>query len=236
MASYNQVEALRMKLSEGNMLHTMVDYFLQTIGDWGYLGIFVLMFLESTLFPIPSELVIPPAAMLAHPDLAASLGREPLNIYGVVLAGAFGSLGGATFNYYLALWLGKPFLERYGKWFLLPPHKLAKVEAFFLRHGEIGTFTGRLILGVRHFISMPAGLAQMHLGRFAILTTLGAALWCAILAVIGWYAGDIYAELGPQGVQDYFKAYGKQAAYAALAGSAVLLAIYALWQRNRKTA
>lgn len=210
------------------MLHQMIEQLLGLIGSWGYLGVVFLMFLESTVFPVPSELVIPPAAMLAF--------RGEMNVYVVVLCGMVGSVGGALFNYYGALFLGKPFLERFGKWFLLPPQKLAKVEAFFLRHGEIGTFTGRLILGIRHFISIPAGLARMGLAKFVILTALGSGLWCAILAAIGWRAGEIYDRLGPEGIQSFFHVYGKQAAYLSAAACFMILGIYTFMQLRRPKA
>lgn len=208
------------------MLHHLIEQLLGLIGSWGYLGVTFLMFLESTVFPVPSELVIPPAAMLAY--------RGDLNVYLVVLAGTVGSLGGASFNYVAALYLGKPFLEKFGKWFLLPAHKLAKVEAFFLKHGEIGTFTGRLILGIRHFISIPAGLARMNLAKFALLTSLGSGLWCAILAAIGWRAGEIYDRLGPAGIENFFHVYGKQAAYLSAAACFMILGIYTFLQLRPK--
>lgn len=208
-------------------IHFWIEQLLNLINTWGYLGIVFLMFLESTIFPVPSELVIPPAAMLAY--------RGEMNVYIVVFCGMLGSVGGALFNYYMALILGKPFLHRFGKYFLLPEHKLAKVEGFFLKHGEIGTFTGRLILGIRHFISIPAGLAKMNLLKFISLTAIGSGIWCAILTVIGWYAGAAYDELGPQGVHDFFTKYGKQAAYISAAACFSMLGIYALMQTKKRS-
>ena len=146
-------------------LHDFAMFIIGVVGKWGYPGIVIMMFLESTFFPLPSELVMPPAGYLAS--------KGEMSMIIAILCGTAGSIMGATFNYLLALWLGRPFILRYGKYFLLPPHKFEKTERFFVTHGDIGTFTGRLLLGVRHFISFPAGLARMNLRRFVLYTALG---------------------------------------------------------------
>jgi len=162
------------------MLHTlmaqMVQWSVDLVAFMGYPGIVLLMALESSVFPWPSELVMPQAGYLAA--------SGKMNIWIAVLMATIGSILGALINYGLAYWLGRPFLMKYGKYVLCPPHKFAKMETFFLRHGEVGTFTGRLVLGVRHFISFPAGLARMNLARFSLYTGVGAGLWATVLAWI----------------------------------------------------
>ena len=163
------------------MLARFVHWLTETIFAMGYPGILVLMALESSLFPVPSELVMPPAGYLA------AQGR--MNAAVAVGAGVAGSILGAFFNYFLAVWLGRPLLHKYARYVLIREATLNRAEAFFRRHGEIGTFLGRLLPVVRHLISLPAGLARMNLGRFALYTAAGAGIWCAILTYIGWFLG-----------------------------------------------
>lgn len=163
------------------MLERFVHWLTETIFAMGYPGILVLMALESSLFPLPSELVMPPAGYLA------AQGR--MNAAVAVGAGVAGSILGAFFNYFLAVWLGRPLLHKYARYLLIREVTLDRAEAFFRRHGEIGTFLGRLLPVVRHLISLPAGLARMNLGRFALYTAAGAGIWCAILTYIGWFLG-----------------------------------------------
>jgi membrane protein DedA with SNARE-associated domain len=192
------------------------------IARFGYAGVFVMMFLESTFIPVPSEIVIPPAGDLARRTAEWSLG-------GVILVGTLGSLAGALFNYGLALYLGRPlllrFIGRFGSWFHLSMTVYDRSEAFFLRHGAIATFTGRLIPGVRHLISLPAGLARMHLAAFCLLTALGATLWCAVLAVLGYRFGQD-ARLLSETLKEY-------SAWLA-AGAVGLVLLYALRVRLRR--
>ncbi|MFX4218930.1 DedA family protein [Aliarcobacter butzleri] len=164
------------------MLSNIINFIVETIGDLGYFGIFILMFLESTVFPIPSEVVMIPAGYLAH--------KGEMNIYIVILLGILGSLGGALFNYYFALKFGRKFLMKYGKYFLVSHESIEKTEKFFKNHGHISTFSGRLIPGLRHYISLPAGLARMNLFVFCLYTTLGATIWVIILTLLGYYIGD----------------------------------------------
>lgn len=163
------------------MFADIVNFIVQTIGSLGYFGIFILMFLESTVFPIPSEVVIIPAGYLAF--------KGEMNIYLVILLGVLGSLSGALFNYYFALKFGRTFLLKYGKYFLVSEETIRKTELFFKDHGHISTFSGRLIPGLRHYISLPAGLAKMNLFVFCLYTTLGSALWVLILALLGYFLG-----------------------------------------------
>src|SRR6266851_2523636 len=182
-------------------IHLWIQALLDLIGGWGYPGIFILMMLESTFVPVPSELVMPPAGYLAA--------RGEMNAVVAVLMGTLGSMAGASFNYGLAILLGRPLLAQYGKFILLPPHKFEKMEKFFLKHGEFGTFTGRLVLGVRHFISFPAGLARMNFAKFLGYTAAGSALWCSILAAIGFYIGRESLGKTPEELSAMYMTYGK---------------------------
>jgi len=163
------------------MLHDSINWILATVNDWGYTGIFILMALESTVLPVPSELVLIPAGYLAH--------QGQMNFWLIVLASTVGSLVGASFNYYVSMWLGRPFLERWGRYFFVRPELLHKTDAFFLKHGAVSTFTGRLIPGIRHLISIPAGLTRMNIGAFAFYTSLGASLWSLVLTLFGYFLG-----------------------------------------------
>lgn len=164
------------------MLENIVSYLVDLVADWGYLGIFLLMALESSFFPFPSEVVMIPAGYLVY--------TGQMNLYMAFAAGAFGSLAGALFNYYLCYFLGRPFVAKYGKYVGITDEKMAKFESFFNRYGEISTFNCRLIPGIRQYISLPAGLAKMNIFTFSLYTTLGAGIWVAILLAIGYYIGN----------------------------------------------
>ena len=164
------------------MLHEIVDFIVKTVGDLGYIGIFVMMFLESTFFPFPSEVVMIPAGYLVH--------KGEMNMAIVLLCGIVGSLAGALFNYYLAIYVGRTILIKYGRYFFIKESTIIKAENFFAKHGHISTFSGRLIPAVRQLISFPAGLARMNLLSFTIYTTLGATIWVVILTLLGYYIGD----------------------------------------------
>ncbi len=150
-----------------------------------------LMMLESTVVPIPSELVLAPAAY--H----AANGEQSLPL--IILVATIGAAAGATINYLVAYFLGRPLLyafarSRVGRLCLLSEEKLARAEAYFNRHGMVATITGRLIVGIRHLISLPAGLAKMNYWRFLLYTVLGALLWHTILALLGWYLHTLVPE------------------------------------------
>ncbi len=163
-------------------MHGLIDWLLTTIGSLGYPGIFLLMAMESSIFPVPSELVMPPAGYLAQ--------QGQMNIWIAIVCGTMGSLVGAYANYFAARWLGRPLLLKYGRYIGLRQEKFAKVETFFLRHGEISTFIGRLLPVVRHLISLPAGLAGMNHVRFTFYTLLGAGIWVVVLTWIGYIIGQ----------------------------------------------
>ena len=163
-------------------MHAVIQWLLDTIGAMGYPGIFLLMAMESSVIPVPSELVMPPAGYLAF--------QGNMNLGIAILCGTLGSLVGAYANYLASHYLGRPLVMRYGKYVLIPPEKFEKVERFFLQHGEISTFLGRLLPVVRHLISIPAGLSGMSHVRFSFYTLAGAGIWCCILAGIGYVIGE----------------------------------------------
>jgi len=196
-------------------MHAFIFWVIDIVRQWGYPGIFILMFLESTFVPVPSELVMPPAGFLVS--------QGEMRFVVVVLLGTIGNIFGALFNYYLALWLGRPLILRYGKYVFLKAEKFEKVEKFLVTHGEIGTFTGRLILGVRHYISFPAGLARMNLFRFALYTGLGAGIWDTILTVIGWVAGNN---------KDLIMKYYREVSAGLAIACVIILSVYVYWHRH----
>jgi len=164
------------------MIHDIALFLVDKIGDMGYWGIFFLMFLESTFFPFPSEVIMIPAGYLAY--------KGEMNLYIVVLVGIIGSVAGALFNYYLAMHFGRGFLLKYGKYFFIKEETLDKLESFFQKHGELSTFNGRLIPGIRQLISLPAGLARMNLLRFTFYSALGAGIWVVVLVALGYLLGS----------------------------------------------
>ena len=160
-----------------NIYTEIITAIVATIGSWGYLGIFLLMFLESTFFPFPSEVVMIPAGYL--------ISQGEMNMLLVLVMGAVGSILGAWLNYSIALFFGRKVLLR-----LIKKQSLEKVEFFFEKHGEISTFNGRLIPVVRQYISFPAGLAKMNPLKFTIYTFLGSVIWTALLMGIGYFLGQ----------------------------------------------
>ena len=166
------------------MLGDFINFIVQTVGEWGYAGIFLMMFLESSFFPFPSEVAMIPAGYLAH--------QGQMSLVLAWCAGTAGSLAGAVFNYYLCYFFGRELVLKYGKYVGITEEKMRKFEAFFNKHGEISTFNCRLIPGIRQYISLPAGLAKMNLFKFSLYTTLGAGIWVAILLAVGWYLGKNY--------------------------------------------
>ena len=198
------------------MLHTLVNWLLETIGTMGYPGIFLLMAMESSIISVPSELVMPPAGYLIH--------KGQMSWLPTILAGTVGSLAGAYANYYASRWLGRPLIIKYGRYVLIPPEKFERVEAFFLRHGEISTFIGRLLPVVRHLISIPAGMAGMNHLRFSLYTLLGAGIWCSILTWIGYVIGQN---------QELVMAWSHRALVWVLVVCCGLVALYVWWHRRR---
>lgn len=166
-----------------------------------YWVITLLMAIESSFIPFPSEVVVPPAAYKA-----ATTGE--LNVFLVVFFASVGACIGALINYYLARYLGRPLVykfaeSRLGHMCLIDSAKVEKAERYFDEHGAVGTFFGRLVPAVRQLISIPAGLARMSLGRFLLYTTLGASIWNSILAGMGWYIGHYYSGQLEEKVAQY---------------------------------
>ena len=164
------------------MLHDIIDFIVSSVSSWGYAGIFVMMFLESSFFPFPSEVAMIPAGYLAH--------KGEMSLALAFISGTFGSLLGAIFNYYICYFFGREIILKYGKFVGITHEKMDKFEAFFNKHGEISTFNSRLIPGIRQYISLPAGLAKMNIFRFCLFTTLGAGIWCAVLLGVGHFLGS----------------------------------------------
>ncbi|HMV13360.1 MAG TPA: DedA family protein [Nitrosomonas sp.] len=160
----------------------IINWIVETVGMLGYAGIVIMMFLESSFVPFPSEVVMIPAGYLAF--------KGEMNLMIAILCGIVGSLSGALFNYYLAIKLGRPLLIRYGTYVMFNEDTLSRMENFFNRHGHISTFIGRLIPVIRQYISLPAGLANMNLVIFSLYTSLGAGIWVIILALLGYYIGE----------------------------------------------
>ena len=170
---------------------------------WGLLFIFVFMTIESSFVPFPSEVVMIPAGFLAARG-ELGIGSPLAAVWVAIAVGVLGSLAGAYVNYYLALWVGKPFLEQYGKWFFLKPAALERACEVFNKYGAATTFVCRMVPAIRQLISIPAGIAKMPLGSFTLFTGLGAGVWTTILAFVGYglgkSAGDItYFELCTKG-------------------------------------
>ena len=160
---------------------------------WGLLFVFVFMAVESSFIPFPSEVVMVPAGFLAARGELALAPRPALAA--AIAVGVLGSLAGAFANYYLALWLGRPFLERYGKYFFVKPEPLERACEVFNRYGAATTFVCRLVPVIRQLISIPAGISRMPVASFALFTGLGAGIWTAILAAVGFAIGRSTADI-----------------------------------------
>jgi membrane protein DedA with SNARE-associated domain len=171
--------------------HSLFDWYMANLN---YFTIALLMAIESTFLPLPSEVVIPFAAYKA--------GQGDLNVFIVVISGTFGALSGSLINYTLAYYLGRPLVykfadSRLGKVFLLSKERIMHAEDYFIRNGKTSTFIGRLVPGIRHLISIPAGLAKMNLRDFMLFTFVGAGIWNIILAIIGYYLYEIREQIFP---------------------------------------
>ncbi len=192
-------------------MHSLIDSLFSFFSTIDYTAIFILMTLESSIFPVPSELVMIPAWVSA-----AGWHIDPVL---ATLVGGVGSVLWALLNYWI-IWrfLGKPFLERYGKYILITPEKYKRAEDLFLSNDRIYTFVGRLIPVVRHLISIPAGIFRMSMSHFISITFVWATLWCAILVALGYYLWESVIEVTKQ--------YGKELTYIAIP----LIALY-IWYK-----
>ncbi len=189
------------------------------LNNLNYPAIFILMLLESTVVPVPSELVVAPAAYHAA--------GGHLNIVLVILFATLGANIGASINYFVALYVGRPVIyrfanSRWGKLCLLNQQKVEKSERYFDNHGVIATLTGRLIPGIRHLISLPAGLARMNYWKFLLYTTIGAGAWHTILAAMGWY---LHTAMGDINDEDLKNIIGQYNHYIVIAIVTIVVAI-----------
>jgi len=158
-------------------MHHLLQIWFGWVQEWGYPGIILLMAMESSIFPVPSEIVIPPAAFLA------TQGR--FNVWGVIAAGTFGSWLGASVTYWVSRWLGRIVIVKWGRLFMISEAKLMRAEQWLHRYEAGGIFFARLLPVIRHLISIPAGTVRMNFTTFSVMTVVGSALWCGVLAWFG---------------------------------------------------
>lgn len=197
------------------MLKEMAQWLVDAIFDMGYTGIFLLMTVESSFIPFPSEVVLIPAGYLAA--------KGEMSMVLIMLASLGGSLAGALINYYGALLIGRNVLEGYGRYFFIKPSTLHKMDDFFEQHGPISTFTGRLIPGVRQLISIPAGLTRMKMRLFLLYTALGAGIWSFLLVILGFTIGENEAL-----IEEYLR----QIVYICVMSVLFILAVYGYRKRQ----
>lgn len=196
-----------------------VEFLINFASSLGYLGIFVLMTIESSFIPFPSEVVLIPAGVLVQ--------KGEMTFLLVLAFGVLGSIAGALVNYYLAFYLGRKAVNKlifkYGKIFFINDKSIEKAENYFARHGEITTFVGRLIPGIRQIISLPAGFSKMKLGKFIFYTALGAGIWATILIYLGILFGNNMAL-----VEEHLR----EITFTTIALVLVLILFY-IWKKKR---
>ena len=207
-------------------------FFQWFVDNASYLFVFLFMVIESSFIPFPSEVVVPPAAYLACTNTGAG---ADMNIFVVVIVATLGALVGAFINYYLALWVGRPVVYRFadsklGHACLIDRQKVEKAEAYFDKHGAISTFIGRLIPAIRQLISIPAGLARMNVGKFAIFTSLGALIWNGVLAALGYWL-SLYVK--PDQLFEKVEEYNRYLTWIGW-GIFVVCVLFILWNAFRK--
>ncbi len=206
------------------MLESFIHWLLDRFRDLGYPGIVILMAIESSFLPLPSELVMPPAGYLAA--------KGELSFVLAIACGVVGSITGALANYGLAHWLGRAVVRRIGKYVWISEKSLERSERYFAEHGEISTFMGRMLPVIRHLISIPAGVARMDLVKFVTFTGLGALVWCTVLTWIGWFIGrkeDVIISV----LDEQAQTYAGRAVLIILPALAVIAAVYVWWHRRR---
>ncbi|HME89696.1 MAG TPA: DedA family protein [Chthoniobacterales bacterium] len=208
-----------------------MHHFIQIWSEWvvtgGYLGIIVLMAMGSTPIPLPAEVVVPPAAFLA------AQGR--LSLGGVILTSTLGAYLGAAVMYWLSLWLGRPLVVKFGRFILFPPKKLEEAEHWLTRYEAGGVFFARLLPGVRHLISIPAGIVRMNFTLFSVTTILGSTISCSILAYLGVRAQRVAPDLlrDPEALVNFVRSQSKWLILVVLAFAA--LYIVSMWLSKRKS-
>ncbi|MCH5241716.1 MAG: DedA family protein [Muribaculaceae bacterium] len=210
------------------------QFFQWFVDNANYLFVFVFMVIESSFIPFPSEVVVPPAAYLACTNAGAGAG---MNVFLVVLVATLGALVGAFINYYLALWIGRPVVyafadSRVGHALLINKEKVRKAEDYFDKHGAISTFIGRLIPAIRQLISIPAGIARMNVGQFAIFTFLGALVWNSVLGALGYWLAE---TVSPDQLFDKVEEYNRYLTWGGyvLAGLCVIFILFNAFKPNK---
>jgi membrane protein DedA with SNARE-associated domain len=207
-------------------VHHLLQVWLGWVLTGGYAGIIILMAMESSIFPVPSEIVIPPAAFLAA--------QGKLSFAGVIIAGTVGSYLGAAITYWISRWVGRPLIMRYGRFVFLSPKKLDDAERWLVRYEASGVFFARLLPVVRHLISIPAGLVRMNFSTFSLTTIAGSALWCAVLAYLGRVAYRRQPDLlsNPDGLVHFIKAQSLWIVVLVAAFAVLYMAALKLLRRN----
>jgi membrane protein DedA with SNARE-associated domain len=207
------------------MLHDLLTTWFHWVESWGYWGVFILMAMESSIFPVPSEIVMPPAAFWA------AQGR--MNFWGVVLAGTAGSYFGAIATYAVSRTLGIPFIRRYGKYFFMPEEKLAVAAVWTREFGAMGVFFCRLLPVVRHLVGIPAGIGKMSIAAYSVSTIIGAGIWCFVLS---WFGQKVIGD-SPELLQspEQLISVLKAKLIWLVAGVVAFAALYAvmLWAKRR---
>jgi membrane protein DedA with SNARE-associated domain len=209
------------------MMHQLLVIWMGWVRDWGYLGIIVLMAMESSIFPVPSEIVMPPAAFLAA--------QGKLNFWGVIAAGVVGSYLGSAISYWVAMVVGRPLIARYGKYFFMSEEKLARAEVWLARYEAGGIFFARLLPVIRHLISIPAGVVRMNFAVFSVMTIIGSAIWCTILAFLGDRAYHSQPDLldKPEALTSFIKGQSVWIVIGAFALAALYFLMLKLSDRRR---
>jgi len=165
-------------------MHELLVMWMQLVQDWGYWGVLLLMAMESSIIPVPSEVVVPPAAIMA------TFPGAQMTFWGVVLAATVGSYLGSVVMYFCGLYFGRPFIYRFGKYFFMTPDKVKKSEELMRQYSTMGIFMARLLPVMRHLISIPAGMAKVGFLKFSVVTITGSAIWCTVLAWFGNKVGS----------------------------------------------
>ena len=166
------------------IISSLYEWYAVALKTGGYWVVALMMAIESSIFPLPSEIVIPPAAYLAHE------GKIPLSLTGIIIAGTIGSWLGATAMYWAARFAGRPLVLRYGRYFFIRPEKIEGAERWAAHYGRMGIFVARLLPVVRHLIGIPAGIVRMNYLQYSLYTLLGSAIWCGVLCWVGVKAGQ----------------------------------------------
>ncbi len=202
------------------MFHEFVNACMQYVEAWGYWGVVIFMAMESSIIPVPSEVVVPPAAIVASQEGA------DMSFWGVVLAGTVGSYIGSVVMYVCALLLGRPLVLRFGKYFFMPQHKVEKAELFMQKYSSAGIFFARFLPVIRHLISIPAGMARVNFLSFSIATITGSAIWCWVLAWFGDKVGSEHPGImkSPQALIEAVKA----ESHLVVLGVVLLMVLYAI--------